>query len=95
MSKKKQGDEVIEVETFPVAEPVLPSMEAETKATIDGVYVVDGRLAVCDSEDEAAKIFEACFKSAPFEIVVAGRYPVPGEKVLHLRGGVPMYGLPE
>lgn len=95
MSKKKAGDEVGVVETFPVAEAVAETSEVETKATVGGVFVVDGRLAVCDSESEAIRIFEACFNTKPIEVVESGRLPRVGEKVLHVRGSVPMYGLPE
>ena len=93
------------LETFPKPEPIIevsgtietglaPAEQTETKATIDGVWIVDGRLAVCDTEQEAIKLFEACFH-VQSSAVPSDRFPAPGEKVLHLRDSIPVYGRPE
>lgn len=95
MSKKKNDQEIETLETFPKPGPVVEVQESETKATIDGVFVVDGRMAVCDSEQQAVAIYEACFKTSPVDVLPASRYPTSGEKVLYMNGDVPMYGRPE
>jgi len=95
MSKKNNEQEIAILETFPKPEPVVEVQEQETKATIDGVFVVDGRMAVCDSEQQAVAIYEACFKMPPVDVLPASRYPTNGEKVLYMNGDVPMYGRPE
>jgi hypothetical protein len=41
MSKKKNEQEIAILETFPKPEPVVEVQEQETKATIDGVFVVE------------------------------------------------------
>ena len=93
------------LETFPKTEPVIdisgvvetglvPAEQTETKATIDGVWIVDGRLAVCDTEKEAIKLFEACFQ-VQSSAIPSDRFPAPGEKVLHMRDSIPVYGRPE
>ena len=73
---------------------LVPSVETETKATIDGVWIVDGRLAVCDTEQEAIKLYKACFQNES-SAIPSDRFPAPGEKVLHLRDSIPVYGRPE
>ena len=94
MSKKKtmENDSQIEepLETFP--EDVVA--ETETKAIFDEVFIVDGRMAVCDTEEDAFAIYRACFSEDPKEILPAFRKPHPGEKVLHYRGPdrLPYYG---
>lgn len=86
----EQGSETLaQVATLPDSEnsnAANTQQNEETKAVIDGVFIVDGRLAICDSEAEALAIFEACFKSQPVEILPGFRNPQPGEKVLHFRG---------
>lgn len=86
-------DSVIEFSGLPETD-LVPDEQTETKATIDGVWIVDGRLAVCDTEQEAIKLFEACFQ-VQSSAVPSNRFPTPGEKVLHLRDSIPVYGRPE
>ena len=86
-------DSVIELSGLPET-GLVPSVETETKATIDGVWIVDGRLAVCNTEQEAIKLYEACFQ-VQSSAVPSDRFPAPGEKVLHLRDSIPVYGRPE
>lgn len=95
MSKKKNDQEIEILETFPKPETAVEVQETQTKATIDGIWLVDGRLAVCDSEQQAVAIYEACFKMPPVDVLPASRYPTSGEKVLYMNGDVPMYGRPE
>ncbi len=94
----EQGSETLEqVATLSASEnsnAAIIQQNEETKAVVDGVFIVDGRLALCDSEAEALEIFQACFKSQPIEILPGFRNPQPGEKVLHFRGPdrVPFFG---
>lgn len=99
-----ENDETI-LETFPKTDLVIelsglpetglaPAEHTETKATIDGVWIVDGRLAICTTEHAAIKLYEDCFKIKT-TAVPSDRFPAPGEKVLHLRNGIPVYGRPE
>jgi len=73
---------------------LAPAEQTETKATIDGVWIVDGRLAVCDTEQEAIKLYKACFQNES-SAIPSDRFPAPGEKVLHMRDSIPVYGRPE
>lgn len=77
------------LETFPDQEAMV-----DTKATIDGVFIVDGRIAICDTEDEAFAIYRACFRTDPIDVTVGTRKPTSDEKVLHYRGPdkLPYYG---
>ena len=86
-------DSVIELSGLPET-GLVPSVDTETKATIDGVWIVDGRLAVCDTEQEAIKLYKACFQNES-SAIPSDRFPAPGEKVLHLRDSIPVYGRPE
>lgn len=100
MSKENAGKDESILETFPKTDSVIEAQEpvsttqTETKATIDGVWIVDGRLAVCDTEQEAIKLFEACFQ-VQSSAIPSDRFPAPGEKVLHMRDSIPVYGRPE
>ena len=99
MSNENVGKAESILETFPKTDSVIESQEpvsttqTETKATIDGVWIVDGRLAVCDTEEEAVKLYESCFHIQATAIP-SDRFPAKGEKVLHYRK-IAMYGSPE
>lgn len=99
MSKENAGKDESILETFPKTDSVIEAQEpvsttqTETKATIDGVWIVDGRLAVCETEEEAVKLYESCF-NIQTSAIPSDRFPGPGEKVLHYRK-IAMYGSPE
>jgi hypothetical protein len=99
MSNENAGKDESILETFPKTDSVIKAQEpvsttqTETKAAIDGVWIVDGRLAVCDTEEEAVKLCESCFHIQATAIP-SDRFPGPGEKVLHYRK-IAMYGSPE
>jgi hypothetical protein len=104
MSNENVGKDESILETFPKTDSVIElsglpesglvaAEQTETKATIDGVWIVDGRLAVCDTEEEAVKLYESCFHIQATAIP-SDRFPEPGEKVLHYRK-IAMYGSPE
>jgi hypothetical protein len=104
MSNENAGKEESILETFPKTDSVIelsglpesglvPAEQTETKATIDGVWIVDGRLAVCDTEEEAVKLYQSCFHIQA-SAIPSDRFPEPGEKVLHYRK-IAMYGSPE
>jgi hypothetical protein len=103
MSKKPEKIEPV-LETFTESEQAINVVSStiqdpatsETKATIDGVWIVDGRLAVCESEDEARAIHRSCFHFNASDVVPSDRYPCPGERVLHYRGPdrLPYFGNP-
>jgi hypothetical protein len=104
MSRKKPEETQSVLATLPenpsASVDVVSSTEAivesvsETKATIDGVFIVDGRMAVCDTEADAIAIHRACFQIDAVEVLAGDRHPTPGERVLHYRGPdrVPYYG---
>jgi len=75
------SDGLEKVETFPV-----------TKAVIDGWFVVDQRLARCETEDEARKLFKACFRFNPASVEPASDYPKPEDSFLFRSPEGPMYG---
>ena len=99
MSNENVGKAESILETFPKTDSVIEAQEpvsttqTETKAAIDGVWIVDGRLAVCDTEQEAVNLYESCF-NIQATAIPSDRFPGPGEKVLHYRK-IAMYGSPE
>lgn len=95
MSKKKNNQEIELVATLPVEESPEVAEPTQTKAVVDGVWLVDGRMALCETEEQAVTMYEACFNNLPTEVTPAGRYPTPGERVLYINGAVPMYGRPD
>ena len=97
MSNENVGENETILETFPKTDSVVEAQEpvstTETKATIDGVWIVDGRLAVCDTEEDAVKLYEVCFHTQA-SATPSDRFPTKGEKVLHYRT-IAIYGSPE
>jgi len=99
MSNENIGKDESTLETFPKTDSIVEAQEpvsttqTETKATIDGVWIVDGRLAVCDTEEDAVKLYEACFHTQA-SAIPSDRFPTKGEKVLHYRT-IAIYGSPE
>lgn len=103
MTKQNTGNAKSQVETFPPSEPAKQdsaeksnvaniAKTEETKATIAGVWEVDGRIAICETEEQANALYLACFKVDPVETLPACRYPRPTDKVLHYRGTDAYYG---
>jgi hypothetical protein len=90
------------VETFPVAEEnsnvenFAESVESrpDTKAVVDGWYVVDARLAKAETEQEARDLFVACFRLEPRSIEPANAPATKGESYLYRDEVGPMYGIP-
>lgn len=68
---------------------------AETKAIVDGWWMVDARLAKAETEEEAKKLFLACFRFEPREIIPANGPAAKGESYLYRDSVGPMYGIPQ
>lgn len=66
--------------------------QSETKAVVDGVWMLDGRYALAGTFEDANALYEACFGGFPREALPGDRYPRPTDKVLHRRNGAPVYG---
>ena len=94
------------VETFPV-EPEISNVansevvsldpvesRQETKAVVDGWFVVDARLAKADTEQAARELFVACFRFEPRTVEPANAPAKRGESYLYRDEVGPMYGIP-
>ena len=94
------------VETFPVepensnvanletglADPI--ESRQETKAVVDGWFMVDARLAKADTEQAARELFVACFRYEPRAVEPANAPATRGESYLYRDEVGPMYGIP-
>jgi hypothetical protein len=102
MPRKTEETNSTTLETFPAPDATQEQVaeknnvtnieQSETKAVIDGVWMLDGRYALADTIEDASGLYQACFGGLPREALPGDRYPRPTDKVLHLRNGAPVYG---
>jgi hypothetical protein len=106
MPRKTEETNAVYLETFPAQdgnkEPTSEQVaeksnvanieQSETKAVVDGVWMLDGRYALAETIEDANALYEACFGGLPSEALPGDRYPRPTDKVLHRRNGAPVYG---